>query len=333
MNRGALEEDLNKVIGFIEDKGYRHSIYHDRNHYIIGVIGEVNVGDRQQLEAIEQVDKVVAVTHPFKLASRDFKPQSTSIDVGGIRIGGDSIVVMAGPCAVENEDMIIDIAKWLKRQGVSVLRGGAFKPRTSPYSFQGLGIKGFEYLEDAKRITGLPVISEVLSPEDVDLAYKYIDIFQIGSRNAQNFALLREVGRTDKPVMLKRGMMNTIEEWLMSAEHILSEGNERVILCERGIRTFERYTRNTLDLSAVPLVKHLSHLPVIVDPSHGTGHWRLVGPMAKAAVVAGADGLIIEVHPDPENALSDGQQSLNYERFGKLIEDLKPVAAAVGRAI
>lgn len=333
LNKGADKDDVGKVLGLIEDKGYRHSIYHDRNHYIIGVIGEVGADVRQQLEAIEQVERVVDVTHPFKLASRDFKPQSTEIDVGDVTIGGERIVVMAGPCAIESRDMTIEIAVCLKEQGVSVLRGGAFKPRTSPYSFQGLGIDGLKYLADAKRATGLPVISEVLSPDDIELAYQYIDIFQVGSRNAQNFALLKEVGRIDKPVMLKRGMMNTIEEWLMSAEHILSEGNDRVILCERGIRTFERYTRNTLDLSAVPLVKHLSHLPVVVDPSHGTGHWRLVGPMAKAAVASGADGLIIEVHPEPEKALSDGQQSLNYNRFNKLMEDLKPVAAAVGRTI
>jgi 3-deoxy-7-phosphoheptulonate synthase len=333
LNKGAGEDDVGKVLGLIEDKGLRHSIYHDRNHYIISVIGEVNASVRQQLEAIEQVDRVVDVTHPFKLASRDFKPQSTEIDVGGVTIGGERIVVMAGPCAIESRDMIVEIAVWLKKQGVSVLRGGAFKPRTSPYSFQGLGIEGLKYLADAKRATGLPVISEVLSPDDVEVLYQYTDIFQVGSRNAQNYALLKEVGRADKPVMLKRGMMNTIEEWLMSAEHILSEGNDRVILCERGIRTFERYTRNTLDLSAVPLVKHLSHLPVVVDPSHGTGHWRLVGPMAKAAVASGVDGLIIEVHPEPEKALSDGQQSLNYNRFNKLMEDLKPVAAAVGRTI
>jgi 3-deoxy-7-phosphoheptulonate synthase len=255
------------------------------------------------------------------------------IEVGNVEIGGNKVVVMAGPCAVEGRDMTLEIAQRMKRLGVSILRGGAFKPRTSPYSFQGLGLEGLSYLREARELTGLPVISEVLSPGDVERAYEFIDIFQIGSRNAQNYSLLREVGRTDKPVMLKRGMMNTIEEWLMSAEYILAEGNSSVILCERGIRTFERYTRNTLDISAVPVVKRLSHLPVIVDPSHGTGHWRLVEPMAKAAVAAGADGLMIEVHPDPQNALSDGQQSLNYEKFCSFMENLRPVAAAVGRNI
>ncbi|MBA1336999.1 MAG: 2-keto-3-deoxy-D-arabino-heptulosonate-7-phosphate synthase I beta [Firmicutes bacterium] len=329
----AQEQDLKRVIDIITEKGYKHSLYHDKNQYIIGVIGDVKGQDKQQLEACDEVEKVVTVTHPFKLASREFFQDTTVINVKGIAIGGSKMVVMAGPCAVEGRDITLDIAKRMKELGVSVLRGGAFKPRTSPYSFQGLGREGLDYLKEAGDLTGLPVISEVLSPEDVEMAYEFIDIFQIGSRNAQNFSLLREVGGTDKPVMLKRGMMNTIEEWLMSAEYILSEGNSKVILCERGIRTFEKYTRNTLDLSAVPVIKRLSHLPIMVDPSHGTGHWRLVAPMAKAAVAAGCDGLIVEVHPDPENALSDGQQSLNYEKFESLMEELKPVARAVGRSI
>lgn len=327
------EQDLKRVIDIITEKGYRHSLYHDKTQYIIGVIGDIKGQDKEQLEACDEVEKVVMITHPFKLASREFLQDSTIIDVKGIAIGGNKTVVMAGPCAVEGRDITLDIAKRMKELGVSVLRGGAFKPRTSPYSFQGLGREGLYYLKEAGDLTGLPVISEVLSPEDVETAYEFIDIFQVGSRNAQNFSLLREVGRTDRPVMLKRGMMNTIEEWLMAAEYILSEGNSKVILCERGIRTFERYTRNTLDLSAVPVIKRLSHLPIMVDPSHGTGHWRLVAPMAKAAVAAGCDGLIVEVHPDPENALSDGQQSLNYEKFQNLMKELKPVAEAVGRSM
>jgi 3-deoxy-7-phosphoheptulonate synthase len=333
MTSQARKEDVDRVIELIDKKGFKHHISKGKNRYIIGVIGDVETLDKEQFEAFNEVEKVLRVTHPFKLASRDFIPDSTVVGVGDIEVGGQRIIMMAGPCAVENSDMVNDIAQTVKKAGGHVLRGGAFKPRTSPYSFQGLGLEGLRYLAEAGKRAGLPVVSEVMSVEDVGIAEQYVDIFQIGARNVQNFPLLREVGKTRKPVMLKRGMMTCIEEWLMSAEYILAEGNPNIILCERGIRTFEKYTRNTLDLSAIPLVKRLSHLPVVVDPSHGTGHWRLVEPMAKAAIAAGADGLIIEVHPDPKNALSDGQQSLTFEKFYRLMENIGPIAAAVGRII
>jgi 3-deoxy-7-phosphoheptulonate synthase len=333
MTSQARKEDVDRVIELIDKKGFKHHISKGKNRYIIGVIGDVETLDKEQFEAFNEVEKVLRVTHPFKLASRDFIPDSTVVGVGDIEVGGQRIIMMAGPCAVENSDMVNDIAQTVKKAGGHVLRGGAFKPRTSPYSFQGLGLEGLRYLAEAGKRAGLPVVSEVMSVEDVGIAEQYVDIFQIGARNVQNFPLLREVGKTRKPVMLKRGMMTCIEEWLMSAEYILAEGNPNIILCERGIRTFEKYTRNTLDLSAIPLVKRLSHLPVVVDPSHGTGHWRLVGPMTMAAIAAGADGLIIEVHPDPKNALSDGQQSLTFEKFCRLMENIGPIATAVGRSL
>ncbi len=331
MTMRANEEDLKKVIKFIEEKGFSYNSHKGENHRIIGVIGDTKGLSMEQFKAFPEVEKVMRVSHPFKMASRDFVPDSTVIKVGNVEIGGDKLAVIAGPCAVEERELLLNIAKEINKAGADILRGGAFKPRTSPYSFQGLGEEGLKYLKEASEITNMPFITEVMTPGDVDLLYKYADIFQIGARNAQNFSLLREVGKTDKPVMLKRGMMSNIEEWLMSAEYILSEGNSRVILCERGIRTFEKYTRNTLDLSSIPLIKRLSHLPIIVDPSHGTGHWRLVEPMAKAAVAAGADGIMVEVHPDPERAWSDGQQSLNFKKFNRLMDNLKPVAKAVSK--
>lgn len=333
MTARASKKNLDKVLELADCKGLRSHVYSFNNNTVVGVSGSTESSDQQQFEACDGVDRVVSITHPFKLASRDFRPEPTIVQVGGIGIGGERVVIMAGPCAVEGRGSMLEIARSVKETGAVILRGGAFKPRTSPYSFQGLGEEGLKFLQEAGESSGLPVVSEVLSPEEVELAVKYVDILQIGSRNAQNYPLLKEAGRSKVPVLLKRGMSSTIEEWLMSAEYILSEGNHNVILCERGIRTFEKYTRNTLDLSAVAAAKKLSHLPVVVDPSHSTGHWSLVEPMALAAVAAGADGLLIEVHPHPQKALSDGNQSLNMDRFNSLMERLIPVAGAVGRTI
>jgi 3-deoxy-7-phosphoheptulonate synthase len=276
---------------------------------------------------------VVRILKPYKLASREFRKENTEIDVRGIVIGGKKIPVMAGPCAVENRAILTGIAEKVKKAGASFLRGGAYKPRTSPYSFQGLGEEGLKYLAEAGKKTGLPVVTEIMDPRDLEVVVEYTDIIQIGARNMQNFRLLLEVGSAQKPVLLKRGLSSTIKEWLMSAEYIMSRGNQQVMLCERGIRTFETATRNTLDLSAVPVLKQLTHLPVVVDPSHGVGKRDLVAPMTKAAVAAGADALIIEVHTNPEEAVSDGEQSLKPEHFEKLMKELKPIAQAVGREI
>jgi 3-deoxy-7-phosphoheptulonate synthase len=279
------------------------------------------------------VENVVRIIRPFKLASRDFRKENTEITVRGKTFGGRKIPVIAGPCAVENRTILLHIAEKVKAAGASFLRGGAYKPRTSPYAFQGLGEEGLEYLAEARQRTGLPVVTELMDPRDVDVIVRYTDIIQIGARNMQNFRLLLEVGSLHKPILLKRGLSATIKEWLMAAEYILSRGNEQVILCERGIRTFETATRNTLDLSAVPLLKQLTHLPVIVDPSHGVGKWDLVAPMARAAVAAGADGLMIEVHSNPEEALSDGEQSLTPDLFAQLMKELRPIAEVVGRGM
>jgi 3-deoxy-7-phosphoheptulonate synthase len=279
------------------------------------------------------VDSTVPILRPFKLASRDFRPQDTLVELDGFTAGDESVVIIAGPCAVESRSQLLETAHAVKEAGAHVLRGGAFKPRTSPYSFQGLGYEGLKLLAEAREETGLLVITEVMSPEQVSLVSTYADILQIGARNMQNYALLHAIGEAQKPALLKRGMMSTMEELLMSAEYILSHGNDRLMLCERGIRTFEQYTRNTLDINAVPMLKQLTHLPVFVDPSHSTGKWDLVGPVSRAAIAAGADGLIIEVHPHPEQALSDGAQSLKPERFQKLMAELRAVAEAVGRTV
>ncbi|MEK7713932.1 MAG: 3-deoxy-7-phosphoheptulonate synthase, partial [candidate division NC10 bacterium] len=283
------------------------------------------------LESLECVETVQPILQPFKLASREVRAEPTVVPVNGERIGGTAIVVMAGPCSVESREQVLDVAHKVKAAGARILRGGAFKPRTSPYAFQGLEEEGLKYLAEAKRETGLPVVTEVMEPEKVDLVARYSDILQIGARNVQNFSLLRRVAETKKPVLLKRGMATSIQEWLLSAEYVLSGGNPHVILCERGIRTFETSTRYTLDLSAVPVVKKLSHLPVVVDPSHGTGHWEYVEAMAMAGVAAGADGLIIEVHPKPEEALSDGPQSLKPDRFAAMMQRVRRVAQALDR--
>ncbi|HET8562325.1 MAG TPA: 3-deoxy-7-phosphoheptulonate synthase, partial [Candidatus Binatia bacterium] len=300
---------------------------------IIGAIGDERLLADQTLEAFPGVEKVLPILKPYKLVSREFQPNNSIIEINGRRIGDKKVHVMAGPCSVESREQVLQTAVPVKAAGATFLRGGAYKPRTSPYSFQGLGEEGLGYLAHAREVTGLPVITEVLDPRDLDIVYRFTDILQIGARNMQNFKLLTEVGKLDKPVMLKRGLSATIQEFLLSAEYIAAEGNRKIILCERGIRTYETETRNTLDLSAVPVLKQLSHLPVFVDPSHGTGRWDLVAPMALAAIAAGADGLLIEVHPKPEVALSDGPQSLKPNKFAALMVELKKVAEALGRSI
>lgn len=333
MKQDATRAQIVNVTARIEQLGCRAHISKGKERTIIGIIGNGRSLDPEPIERMEGVERTVPILRPFKLASRDFHPQDTIVLVNGVTIGGKQLVVMAGPCAVESRDQLLEVAQAVKSAGAQMLRGGAFKPRTSPYSFQGLGEEGLRFLAAARKETGLPVITEVMATEQVPLVSTYADIVQIGARNMQNYALLHAVGEAQRPVLLKRGMMSTVEELLMAAEYILSHGNDRVILCERGIRTFEKYTRNTLDISAVPLLKQLSHLPVIVDPSHGTGKWELVGAVSKAAVAAGADGLIIEVHPHPSRALSDGAQSLKPETFARLMVELQAVAQAVGREL
>ncbi|MCX8067171.1 MAG: 3-deoxy-7-phosphoheptulonate synthase [Anaerolineae bacterium] len=333
MERGATPQQIAYVVAQIEQMGFRAHLSEGVERTIIGVIGDERPLNKDQVLLWDGVERVVPILHPFKLASRDFRPQDTPVNVNGVTIGGQKVVVIAGPCAVESREQILETAHAVKRAGATLLRGGAFKPRTSPYSFQGLGLEGLKLLAEAREQTGLPVVTEVMSPEQVPLVAEYADVLQIGARNMQNFALLEAVGRARKPVLLKRGLMSTVEELLLSAEYILAQGNDQVILCERGIRTFETYTRNTLDINAVPLLKRLTHLPVVVDPSHGTGKWELVPAVSRAAVAAGADGLVIEVHPRPEEALSDGAQSLRPDRFAVLMEELRRVAEAVGRTL
>ena len=329
----ATDKQIRHIQERIKKLGLKTMVSKGIERTIIGVIGEEDIVRVQPLEAIEGVEKVMPVLKPYKLASREFREESSIIDISGVRVGGEEIVVMAGPCAVESLDQLKRIAKLVKKSGAKILRGGAFKPRTSPYSFQGLGEEGLKYLKEVSKETGLPVVTEVMDPRKVKLVDKYADAFQIGARNMQNFDLLKEVGKTKKPVILKRGMSATIKELLMSAEYILSGGNFNVILCERGIRTFEEATRNTLDLSAIPVIKKLSHLPVIVDPSHATGRWEFVPSMAAAAVASGCDGLLIEVHYKPEEALSDGIQSLKPDKFDELMSALRKVSRAIGRNI
>lgn len=333
MKMGATEEEVRAVSERIESLGFKSHVVTGDQLTIVAAIGDQQLPEPRTLERMEGVSKITYVMKPFKLASRDFKAKDTVIPLNGTRIGGQKITIMAGPCSVEGRSQMVDIAHELKEAGVHILRGGAFKPRTSPYSFQGLGIEGLEILAEVREQTGLAIVTEVMGAEQVPVVAQYADILQVGTRNMQNFNLLHAVGESGRPVLLKRGMMSTIEELLMSAEYILSHKNYQVILCERGIRTFETATRNTLDLSAVPVLKNLSHLPVIVDPSHGTGHWELVPAMSRSAIAAGADGLMIEVHPDPEHAVSDGAQSLKPERFSQLMEQLKAIAEAVGRSI
>ncbi len=330
---GLTQDEIHKVVERIESFGLRAHLSEGKERTIIGAIGDERLLADQTLESFPGVERVLPILKPYKLVSREFQKADTIIDVNGHKIGGKKIHVMAGPCSVESRDQVLESAVPVKEAGGTFLRGGAFKPRTSPYSFQGLGEEGLDYLAHARKVTGLPIITEVLDPRDLDVVYRYTDILQIGARNMQNFKLLTEVGKLDKPVMLKRGLSATIQEFLLSAEYIAAEGNRKIILCERGIRTYETETRNTLDISAVPVLKQLSHLPVFVDPSHGTGRWDLVAPMALAGIAAGADGLLIEVHSHPEVALSDGPQSLKPEKFAALMKELKRVAEAVGREI
>jgi 3-deoxy-7-phosphoheptulonate synthase len=333
MRSDATKEEIEKVISTVKELGYKAHIIEGVLRTVIGAVGDER-GKPHHLEIISVlsgVEKVVPILQPYKLASREFKSENTVVNVGNVKIGDNNIVVMAGPCSVESEEQIIETSKAVKQAGAAILRGGAYKPRTSPYSFQGLGEEGLKLLAQAKKITGLPVVTEILDPHDLDVVAEYSDMLQIGARNAQNFPLLRYVGRCNKPVLLKRGMSTTINEFLMAAEYILSEGNHNVVLCERGIRTFETATRNTFDLNAIPVLKEKTHLPVIADPSHGTGYWQYVTPMALAAIAAGADGLMVEVHYKPEIAQSDGGQSLKPSNFSALMEKAKLVAKAVGR--
>jgi 3-deoxy-7-phosphoheptulonate synthase len=327
---GVSLQAMGELVRFIESQGLRVGrIVRGEQRTVIGLIGEERQVPIDRIRAFEGVEDVVPVLKPFKLVSRELQKDDTIVRGEGFRFGGGGFTVIAGPCAVESADQILDIARFLRDHGVDVLRGGAYKPRTSPYSFQGMETEGLDLLARAREETGLAIITEVVSAEDVPTVAEVADILQVGARNMQNFRLLQRVGRTDRPVFLKRGQSATLEEFLLAAEYVVAEGNPNVILCERGIRTFERYTRNTLDIAAVPLLKQLSHLPVVVDPSHATGRRDLVPPLAIAALAAGADGLMVEVHPDPENALSDGPQSLTYEMFARMIEDLDRVRSAL----
>ena len=333
MKPGIPAEEELRVKSLMESKGFQIHESRGANFTLFGVVGDPAAFDMNQLRVYDCIDKVMRVQEPYKRANRMFHPEDSIVDACGVKGGGKQITVMAGPCSVETREQIIGVAEDVKQMGAAILRGGAFKPRTSPYSFQGLQETGLDLLKEAKAVTGLPIITEIMSADKIERFVEDVDVIQVGARNMQNFELLKELGKTDKPILLKRGLSATIEEWLMSAEYIMAGGNDNVILCERGIRTFENYTRNTLDLSAIPAVKKLSHLPVVVDPSHAAGMWWMVEPLAKAAVAVGADGLIIEVHNDPEHALCDGAQSLKPERFGRLMQDLKIIAGAVGREL
>jgi 3-deoxy-7-phosphoheptulonate synthase len=332
LRSGSTDAEVEDVCRRIRAMGYTPHTIRGEVRTVIGAVGDDRGKERlRALESLETVETVTPILKPFKLASLEVRSEPTQVKVGNVVIGGKKIVVMAGPCAVESREQVIEVATKVKAGGASVLRGGAFKPRTSPYAFQGLEEEGLKYLDEARCETGLPVITEVMEPDKVAVVAEHADILQIGARNVQNFSLLRKVGESGKPVLLKRGMSTSIQEWLLSAEYVLAGGNPNVILCERGIRTFETATRFTLDLNAVPVLKRLTHLPVVVDPSHGTGHWEYVEAMACAAIAAGADGLIIEVHPKPEEALSDGPQSLKPEKFAALMQRVRKVAAAMDR--
>ena len=331
----TTEENLNRVIKMVETKGLEAHVVRGEEMTIIGCIGDTVRIDPRLFEVDQSVDKVMHVQEPYKLANRAFHPEDTIVDVSGIPVGGGHMAMIAGPCSVESEEQVIDVAKAVKEAGANMLRGGAFKPRTSPYSFQGLGLEGLEMLCRAKEETGLPIVTELMSGEYLDIFDEKVDLIQIGARNMQNFDLLKQLGRTKRPILLKRGLNATYEEWIMSAEYIMASGNENVILCERGVRTFETYTRNTLDLQAIPVLKKMTHLPVVVDPSHAGGKWWLVDTMAKAAlaakaaIAAGADGLMIEVHNNPDCALCDGGQSLKPEKYAVLLEQLRRIAPIV----
>lgn len=333
MHADATHQQIEDIVKTVEKLGLRAHLSTGDERTIIGAIGDGRAVTRDPFLHLPGVDRVVPITRPFKLASREFSPQDTVFPLDGVNIGGPELIIIAGPCAVENRTQILEIARAVKEAGAHALRGGAFKPRTSPYVFQGLGETALELLAEAREQTGLPVVTEVMAPEQVPLVAKYADVLQIGARNMQNFALLHAAGESQHPVLLKRGMSATVEEFLMAAEYILSHGNRRVILCERGIRTFETATRNTTDINAIPVLKDLTHLPVILDPSHSTGNWQYVTAIARAGIAAGADGLIVEVHPIPAQALSDGGQSLKPERFAEMVNQVRAIASVVGRVI
>jgi len=334
MEEGATEEQILHVIDRLMKMGFDAHRSTGVRHTVIGAVGAKIDFDTRDLELIDGVKEVVRISAPYKLASRHFRPEGSVIELGkGVAVGGNQVIIMAGPCSIESESQIDTIAARVKELGALVLRGGAFKPRTSPYSFQGLGLPGLKMMRNAADKYGLLVISEVMDQTQIPAMFDYVDVFQVGARNMQNYNLLKELGKVSKPVLLKRGISATIEELLLSAEYIMSGGNYNVVLCERGIRTFENATRNTLDISAIPVIQKLSHLPIVVDPSHGTGRRDKVPPMARAAVAAGADGLLIEVHHDPEKALSDGAQSLYIEQFEQLMRELRMIASAVGRTV
>ncbi|MCI6378947.1 MAG: 3-deoxy-7-phosphoheptulonate synthase [Faecalicoccus sp.] len=326
--QNAKENEVKRVLDKVEKLGLKTHISQGEETLIVGLVGDTTRVDPKRIEVEESVERIMKVSEPYKLANRAFHPEDSVIDVAGIPVGGKALTLIAGPCSVESKEQVLEVARRVKASGANLLRGGAFKPRTSPYSFQGMGSTALDLLVEAKEETGLPIVTELMSEKHIDEFNDKVDLVQIGARNMQNFDLLKEVGqRIKKPVLLKRGLSNTYEEWLMSAEYIMANGNPNVILCERGIRTFETYTRNTLDLQAIPILKRLTHLPVIIDPSHAGGKWWLVEPMAKAAVVAGCDGLMIEVHNDPENALCDGPQSLKPDRYDNLLKDIRKLEA------
>ncbi|MGI6429773.1 MAG: 3-deoxy-7-phosphoheptulonate synthase [Syntrophomonadaceae bacterium] len=329
MEAQATPAHIQQVSSKLEEKGFQVHLSQGVERTIIGAIGQKTATTMELFETLPGVEKVVPIAQPFKMASREFKPDSSLIEVGGQMIGNGQVQIIAGPCAVEGRSKFLEVAHAVKESGATMLRGGAFKPRTSPYAFQGLEHEGLEILAEARQITGLPVVTEIMDPRLVNEVADYVDILQVGARNMQNFFLLRELGKIQRPILLKRGPSATIEEWIMAAEYIISSGNEQVIMCERGIRSFENYTRNTLDLSAVPLIKQLTHLPIIVDPSHGTGKWKLVEPMALAAIGAGADGVMVEVHQNPSEALSDGPQSLTPENFARLVTRVNKMVMAL----
>lgn len=327
------KEDISRVEQLIKRKGLDTHIVVGEEMTIIGCIGDTTRIDAKLFEVDSSVDKVMHVQEPYKLANRAFHPEDSVVDVSGVKVGGGHLALIAGPCSVESEEQVLQIAKAAKESGANLLRGGAFKPRTSPYSFQGMGLDGLKILCEAREATGLPIVTELMSPDYLDIFNEKVDLIQIGARNMQNFDLLKQLGQLDRPILLKRGLNATYEEWIMSAEYIMASGNENVILCERGIRTFETYTRNTLDLQSIPVLRKLTHLPVVVDPSHAGGKWWLVEPMAKAAVAAGADGLMVEVHNDPESALCDGAQSLKPQKYDELLREITQIAKVIGKHI
>lgn len=333
LKKEAPKQEVDKLLKKFENMDLQVTLIQGANYNVFGLVGDTSKVDEKSVLANPIVFNVQRVAEPYKLANRMFHPEDTVVDVNGIKVGGNKIVMIAGPCSVEGENQICRIAQQVKDAGACMLRGGAYKPRTSPYAFQGMGTKGILALDKARKLTGLPIVSELMAVEHLDEFVEHVDVIQIGARNMQNFDLLKAVGRTKKPILLKRGLANTIQEWIMAAEYIMSEGNPNVIFCERGIRTFETYTRNTLDLSVVPIIKERTHLPIIIDPSHAAGDWKLIESLSLAAIAAGADGLIIEVHDDPANAWSDGSQSLKPEKYAALVEKGKVIAKVIGRTL